>query len=198
MDNRKDKIRITDISEEMKSSYINYSMSVITARALPDAKDGLKPVQRRIIFTMHENNLHFSGKSSKSARTVGDVMGKYHPHGNISVYDALAHMVQDFSLRYPLIYGQGNFGSIDGDPVAADRYTEAKLQKIAEELVRDLEKDTVEFTDNYDGRLKEPSVLPSAIPNLLLNGTEGIAVGMATKIPPHNLSEVMDAIIYTT
>ena len=125
-------------------------------------------------------------------------MGKYHPHGNISVYDALAHMAQDFSLRYPLIYGQGNFGSIDGDPVAADRYTEAKLQKISEELVRDLEKDTVEFTDNYDGRLKEPAVLPSAIPNLLLNGTEGIAVGMATKIPPHNLSEVMDAIIYTT
>jgi DNA gyrase subunit A len=196
MDNTIDKIRIVNISDEMKKSYINYSMSVITARALPDAKDGLKPVQRRIIYTMHEDRLYFSAKYSKSSRIVGDVMGKYHPHGDISIYDALVHMAQYFSLRYPLVKGQGNFGSIDGDSPAAMRYTEAKLEKISDEIIKDIEKETVNFHDTYDGRLQEPDILPTAVPNLILNGTEGIAVGMATKIPPHNLKEVMSAIIY--
>ncbi len=189
-------IRITNIVDEMKKSYINYSMSVITARALPDAKDGLKPVHRRIIYTMHENRLYFSAKYLKSARIVGEVMGKYHPHGDLSIYDALVHMAQDFSLRYTLIKGQGNFGSIDGDSAAAMRYTEAKLEKISEEILRDIDKETVTFHETYDGRLQEPDVLPTAIPTLILNGTEGIAVGMATKIPPHNLREVMSAIIH--
>ncbi len=196
MDKLIDKIRIVDISEEMKKSYINYSMSVITARALPDAKDGLKPVQRRIIYTMHEDRLYFSAKYSKSSRIVGDVMGKSHPHGDISIYDALVHMAQYFSLRYPLIKGQGNFGSIDGDPAAAMRYTEAKLEKISDEVIKDIDKETVSLHETYDGRLQEPDILPTAIPNLILNGTEGIAVGMATKIPPHNLKEVMNAIIH--
>jgi DNA gyrase subunit A len=191
-----DRIKLIDISKEMKESYINYSMSVITARALPDAKDGLKPVQRRIIYTMHEDNLHANNKFAKSARTVGAVMGKYHPHGDLSIYDALVHMAQYFSLRYTLIHGQGNFGSIDGDSPAAMRYTEAKLEKISDEFINDIDKDTVDFIDNYDGSLKQPAVLPSAIPNLLLNGTEGIAVGMATKIPPHNLEEVMNGFIH--
>ncbi len=189
-------IKEVDVIEEMKSSYINYAMSVITARALPDARDGLKPVQRRIIYTMHEDNLHHTAKYSKSARTVGDVMGKYHPHGDMSIYDALVHMAQDFSIRYQLIDGQGNFGSIDGDSPAAMRYTEAKLAKISDEIIKDIEKETVNFQDSYDGRLKEPVVLPSAIPNLLLNGADGIAVGMATKIPPHNIEEVLSAIIF--
>jgi DNA gyrase subunit A len=184
--------------KEMEVSYLDYAMSVIVARALPDVRDGLKPVHRRILFSMHKNGLTFSAKSKKSATVVGDVLGSYHPHGDVSVYDAMVRMAQDFSMRYPLISGQGNFGSIDGDSPAAYRYTEAKMSRIADELLRDIEKNTVEFVPNYDGRLKEPTVLPAIIPNLLLNGTMGIAVGMATKIPPHNLSELMDALIYMT
>ena len=184
-----------DIGEEMKSSYIDYSMSVIVGRALPDVRDGLKPVHRRILFTMEEMGLKYNKPYKKSARIVGDVLGKYHPHGDMSVYDALVRMVQDFSLRHPLIDGQGNFGSIDGDPPAAMRYTEARLDAIADELITDIDKETVRFTANYDGSLKEPTVLPAKLPNLLINGSSGIAVGMATNIPPHNLSEVCEAVI---
>lgn len=184
------------IVTEMRESYLDYAMSVITSRALPDVRDGLKPVHRRILYSMNEIGLTASAKTKKSATIVGDVLGKYHPHGDASVYDAMVKMAQDFSMRYPLIIGQGNFGSIDGDGAAAYRYTEAKMSKIAMELLRDLEKDTVDFRPNYDNRLKEPVVLPSAVPNLLLNGTLGIAVGMATNIPPHNLGEVLDATIH--
>lgn len=187
-----------NIVKEMEVSYLDYAMSVIVQRALPDVRDGLKPVHRRILFSMHKSGLSFSAKYKKSATVVGDVLGSYHPHGDSSVYDAMVRMAQDFSMRYPTISGQGNFGSIDGDSAAAYRYTEAKMARISEELLRDIEKDTVEFVPNYDGRLKEPTVLPAVIPNLLLNGTMGIAVGMATKIPPHNLSEVMDALTYMT
>jgi len=185
----------TAISEEMRSSYINYAMSVIVARALPDVRDGLKPVQRRILYSMYKLGILPSKSFKKCARTVGDVIGKYHPHGDTSVYDALVRMAQDFSLRYPLINGQGNFGSIDGDGAAAMRYTESKLHKISWELLRELDKNTVDFTPTYDGSYMEPSVLPSAIPTLLLNGADGIAVGMATKIPPHNLGETTDALV---
>ena len=181
------------IVAEMEESYLDYAMSVIVARALPDARDGLKPVHRRILYVMHELGLRSSAKFRKSAAVVGDVMGKYHPHGDSSIYDALARMAQDFSMRHMLINGQGNFGSIDGDNPAAMRYTEAKMQKITEEMLQDIEKNTVEFRPNYDGSKKEPSVLPAKFPNLLLNGTVGIAVGMATNIPPHNLSELIDA-----
>ncbi len=187
-----------NIVKEMEVSYLDYAMSVIVARALPDVRDGLKPVHRRILFSMHKSGLSFSAKYKKSATVVGDVLGSYHPHGDSSVYDAMVRMAQDFSMRYPTISGQGNFGSIDGDGAAAYRYTEAKMARISEELLRDIEKDTVDFVSNYDGRLKEPTVLPAVIPNLLLNGTMGIAVGMATKIPPHNLGEVMDALIHMT
>ncbi|MSU73900.1 DNA gyrase subunit A [Candidatus Kaiserbacteria bacterium] len=184
------------ISTEMRESYLDYAMSVITARALPDVRDGLKPVHRRILFAMQEAGLTVSAKTRKSATVVGDVLGKYHPHGDASVYDAMVKMAQDFTMRYPLIIGQGNFGSIDGDGAAAYRYTEAKMSRLAGEMMRDIEKETVNFTANYDNTKQEPSVLPSATPNLLLNGTLGIAVGMATNIPPHNLREVGEASIH--
>jgi len=184
-----------DISEEMKSSYIDYSMSVIVGRALPDVRDGLKPVHRRVLYTMYDMGLKHNKPFKKSARIVGDVMGKYHPHGDAAIYDTLVRMAQDFSLRYPLVDGQGNFGSVDGDPPAAMRYTEARLSQIADEILGDIEKETVKFIPNYDGSLTEPSVLPAKLPNLLINGSSGIAVGMATNIPTHNLSEVCDATI---
>ncbi len=183
------------ITEEMRSSYIEYSMSVIVGRALPDVRDGLKPVHRRILYTMNDMGLKHNKPYKKSARVVGDVLGKYHPHGDMAVYDSLVRMAQSFSLRYPLIEGQGNFGSVDGDPPAAMRYTEARLSAIAEEMLGDLEKETVKFIPNYDGSLVEPVVLPAKIPNLLVNGSSGIAVGMATNIPTHNLGEVCDATI---
>ncbi|MFA6386353.1 MAG: DNA gyrase subunit A [Candidatus Paceibacterota bacterium] len=185
-----------DISREMKDSFIDYAMSVITDRALPDVRDGLKPVHRRILYAMNEMGLTSSSRFRKSAAVVGDVLGKYHPHGDVAVYDTMVNMAQDFSYRYPLIHGQGNFGSIDGDGAAAMRYTEAKMSKISSLLLLDLEKETVDFHPNYDQTRKEPTVLPTAVPSLLLNGTLGIAVGMATNIPPHNLSEVIDATIH--
>lgn len=185
-----------EISTEMKRSYLNYAMSVIVSRALPDVRDGLKPVHRRILYAMHRLGLHHSARYSKSATVVGEVLGKYHPHGDMPVYDALVRMAQDFSMRYMLVKGQGNFGSIDGDPPAAMRYTEVKLQKIAEEMLVDLDKNTVLWEDNFDAKLKEPKYLPAKLPNLLLMGAEGIAVGMATKIPPHNLSELANGIIH--
>jgi DNA gyrase subunit A len=188
-------IRPVSISEEMKRSYLDYAMSVIVARALPDARDGLKPVHRRILYSMHENGHTPDKKYVKSARVVGDVMGKYHPHGDQAIYDALVRMAQDFSMRLPLIDGQGNFGSVDGDPPAAMRYTECRLARPAMELLEDIDKDTVDFQPNYDGNEKEPVVLPARFPNLLVNGAGGIAVGMATNIPPHNLGEVVDACI---
>ena len=185
-----------DITSEMKESYLDYAMSVITSRALPDVRDGLKPVHRRILFTMHEMGLTASARFRKSAAVVGDVLGKYPPHGDAAVYDALVKLTQDFSMRYPLINGQGNFGSIDGDPPAAPRYTEAKMARLSDELLRDLEKSTVDWRPNYDATRKEPVVMPAAVPNLLLNGTLGIAVGMATNIPPHNLKEIVDATVH--
>ena len=184
------------ISSEMQQSYLDYAMTVITSRALPDVRDGLKPVHRRILFTMHQMGLSSTARFRKSAAVVGDVLGKYHPHGDSAVYDALAKMAQDFTYRYPLIIGQGNFGSVDGDAPAAMRYTEAKMEKLSGELLRDLEKDTVEWRGNYDNTRKEPVVFPSAVPALLLNGPLGIAVGMATNIPPHNLTEVSEAVIH--
>ncbi len=187
------KILPVDVVAEMKESYLAYAMSVITARALPDVRDGLKPVHRRILFAMHEMGLTSSARFRKSAAVVGDVLGKYHPHGDVAVYDSMVGMAQEFSYRYPFIFGQGNFGSIDGDNAAAMRYTEAKMSKISGELLRDLEKETVDFRPNYDQTRKEPTVFPSSVPALLLNGTLGIAVGMATNIPPHNLSEVLEA-----
>lgn len=190
------KIVPRNIVDEMKESYIDYAMSVIISRAIPDARDGLKPVQRRILMVMHQDNLTHNARFKKSATVVGDTLSKFHPHGDMAVYDAMARLAQDFSLRYPLVDGQGNWGSIDGDPPAAHRYTEARMTAIAEEILKDIEKDTVDFTPNYDGRLLEPKVLPAAIPQLLLNGTLGIAVGMATNIPPHNLAEVMDATVH--
>jgi DNA gyrase subunit A len=182
-----------NIEEEMKSSYIDYSMSVIVSRALPDVRDGLKPVHRRVLYGMSTLGMAAGSPHKKSASVVGEVLGKYHPHGDSAIYDTLVRMAQGFSLRYPLVDGQGNFGSVDGDSAAAMRYTEARMTRIAEEMLRDLGKETVDFTDNFDGSLQEPEVMPSAIPNLLVNGTDGIAVGMATKIPPHNLGEVIDA-----
>ena len=179
----------------MRSAYIDYAMSVIVARALPDVRDGLKPVHRRILYTMHEMGLRSTSAYRKCAGVVGDALAKYHPHGDVALYDALVRMAQDFSLRYPLVDGQGNFGSIDGDPAAAYRYTEARLAAISDEMLADIEKETVDLVDNYDGRLREPTVLPARLPNLLINGSSGIAVGMATNIPPHNLSEVCDAVI---
>jgi DNA gyrase subunit A len=190
-----EKIIPISLEEEMKSSYIDYSMSVIVARALPDVRDGLKPVHRRVLFGMHELGMSFNKPYKKSARIVGEVLGKYHPHGDSAVYDTMVRMVQDFSLRYPLIDGQGNFGSVDGDSPAAMRYTEARLARIADEMLRDLDKNTVDFTSNFDDSLQEPTVLPSYLPNLLVNGSSGIAVGMATNIPPHNLGEVVDGLV---
>lgn len=184
------------ITGEMRSSYLDYAMSVITSRALPDARDGMKPVHRRILYAMGEIGLSPSAKTKKSATVVGDVLGKYHPHGDVAVYDAMVKLAQEFSTRYPLVIGQGNFGSVDGDPPAAMRYTEAKMSRIGASMLTDLEKDTVNWNPNYDGTLKEPGVLPAAAPNLLLNGTLGIAVGMATNIPPHNLREVVDATVH--
>src|SRR6201993_3467183 len=188
-------IQPVNIEDEMRKSYLDYSMSVIIGRALPDVRDGLKPVHRRILYTMQQMGLPPNRATRKCARIVGDVMGKYHPHGNLSVYDALVRLAQDWSMRYPLIFGQGNFGSVDGDPPAADRYTEAKLAAVSTALLEDLDKDTVDFRPNYDGSEVEPDVLPTRIPNLLINGSDGIAVGMATKIPPHNLTEIVDATI---
>lgn len=184
------------IVNEMKEAYLDYAMSVITSRALPDVRDGLKPVHRRILFSMHEMGLTAGARFRKSAAVVGEVLGKYHPHGDSSVYDAMVKMAQEFGFRYPLVLGQGNFGSIDGDAAAAMRYTEAKMSRISGELLRDIQKDTVDFADNYDGTRREPVVLPAAVPGLLLNGTLGIAVGMATNIPPHNLTEVIDATVH--
>ena len=200
MDERHDgkhdgKIIERDINEEMQTAYIDYAMSVIVQRALPDARDGLKPVHRRILYTMHQDGLTMDKPYRKSATTVGDVLGRYHPHGDASVYDAMVRLAQDFSMRYPLIDGHGNFGSIDGDPAAAYRYTEARLSRIAESMMEDIEKNTVDFMPNFDDRLQEPTVLPATIPALLVNGSSGIAVGMATNIPPHNLSEVIDGIV---
>ncbi|MBP3388498.1 MAG: DNA gyrase subunit A, partial [Clostridia bacterium] len=188
------KVIEVDLEKEMKKSFLEYSMSVIVARALPDVRDGLKPVHRRILYTMHENSLTPDKAYRKCADTVGAVLGRYHPHGDASVYDAMVRLAQDFSLRYPLIDGHGNFGSIDGDPAAAYRYTESRMNKMAMDMLVDIDKDTVDFDPNYDDRLKEPRVLPSRFPNLLVNGSVGIAVGMATNIPPHNLCEVVDAI----
>ena len=185
---------VRDINDEMESAFIDYSMSVITQRALPDVRDGLKPVHRRILYTMHERGNDPSHPTRKSADTVGAVLGSYHPHGDASVYDAMVRLAQDFSMRYPLVDGQGNFGSVDGDPPAAYRYTEARMSKLAVELLRDIDKDTVDFVPNFDESKQEPSVLPCRVPNLLVNGSTGIAVGMATNIPPHNLREVIDAI----
>jgi len=190
-----DKIIPVALEEEMKSSYIDYAMSVIVSRALPDVRDGLKPVHRRVLYGMYELGVTFNKPYKKSARIVGEVLGKYHPHGDSAVYETLVRMAQDFSLRYPLIDGQGNFGSIDGDSPAAMRYTEARLARIAEEMLRDIDKNTIDFVPNFDDTLKEPTVLPSYLPNLLINGASGIAVGMATNIPPHNLNDVIDALV---
>ncbi len=184
-----------DIVDEMKESYLNYSMSVIVARALPDVRDGLKPVHRRILYGMNDLGLHWNRGYKKSARIVGDVLGKYHPHGDSSVYDALVRMAQNFAMRYPLVDGQGNFGSVDGDNAAAMRYTEARMTRMGSEMLRDLDKETVGWAPNFDGSLEEPQILPTVVPSLLVNGSEGIAVGMATKIPPHNLTEIVDALV---
>src|SRR3954471_15563771 len=194
--NNRERILPRLIDDEIKESFINYSMSVIVSRALPDVRDGLKPVHRRVLYSMFENNLTPGRPYKKCATVVGDVLGKYHPHGDSSVYDALVRMVQEFSLRYPLIDGQGNFGSIDGDSAAAYRYTEARLMPSAMEMLADIDKNTVDFAPNYDDRLQEPTVLPSGIPNLIVNGSTGIAVGMATNIPPHNLRETIAAVLH--
>ncbi len=183
------------LEEEMQKSYMDYAMSVIIGRALPDARDGLKPVHRRVLHAMNELSNDWNKPFKKSARIVGDVIGKYHPHGDVAVYDTLVRMAQDFSLRYPLVDGQGNFGSIDGDPPAAMRYTEVRMARLAHELLADIDKQTVDFAPNYDGSLSEPVILPARVPNLLINGSSGIAVGMATNIPPHNLKEVIEATI---
>jgi len=189
------KVVSTPIEEEMKRSYIDYSMSVIVSRALPDVRDGLKPVQRRIIYAMNELGVRHDKPHKKAARLVGETMGKYHPHGDMAIYDSLVRMAQPFNMRYPLVDGHGNFGSIDGDSAAAMRYTEARLTPLAEELLVDLERETVDFMPNFDDTLKEPVVLPARVPNLLINGSAGIAVGMATNIPPHNLGEVIDGLL---
>src|SRR5215470_2175174 len=186
---------LLNIEDDMRQSYLDYAMSVNIGRALPIISDGLKPVHRRILYAMFRAGLLANRRYVKCARVVGDVLGQYHPHGEVSIYDALVRMGQTFSMRYPLVDAQGNFGSVDGDPPAAMRYTECKLTRIAEELLADIDKDTVDFTDNYDASTKEPTALPTRIPNLLINGSDGIAVGMATKVPPHNLTEVVDACI---
>ncbi|MBM3590161.1 MAG: DNA gyrase subunit A, partial [Alphaproteobacteria bacterium] len=188
-------IQSVSLVGEMRKSYLDYAMSVIVSRAIPDACDGLKPVHRRILYAMYEGSYDFNKPFKKSARIVGEVMGKYHPHGDSAIYESLVRMAQDFSMRVPLIDGQGNFGSIDDDPPAAMRYTESRLEKISHTMLDDLDKDTVDFVPNYDGNEKEPKVLPARFPNLLVNGSGGIAVGMATNIPPHNLGEVIDACI---
>ncbi|MGH2401208.1 MAG: DNA gyrase subunit A, partial [Candidatus Limnocylindria bacterium] len=187
-------VRTVAIEDEMRTAYIDYAMSVIVARALPDVRDGLKPVHRRILYTMHEMGLRSTAAYRKCAGVVGEAMAKYHPHGDLALYETLVRMAQDFSLRYPLVDGQGNFGSVDGDPPAAMRYTEARMASITDEMLADIEKETVDFVENYDGRLRQPTVLPSKLPNLLVNGSSGIAVGMATNIPPHHLNEICAAI----
>jgi len=188
---------IRPIESEMKRAFIDYSMSVIMSRALPDVRDGLKPVHRRILYAMNDMGLASNRSYKKSARVVGEVLGKYHPHGDQAVYDSMVRMAQDFSLRYPLVDGQGNWGSVDGDSAAAMRYTETRMSKISSLMLQDIEKETVEWTDNFDGSLKEPVMLPAVLPNLLINGASGIAVGMATNMPPHNITEVTDGIIKT-
>ncbi len=188
-------VRLASIENEMRTSYLDYAMSVIVQRALPDARDGLKPVQRRVLYAMHEMGMRSTARYRKSAGIVGEVLKNYHPHSDTAAYDTLVRMAQDFQLRYPLVDGQGNFGSVDGDSAAAMRYTEARLAAIADELLADIDKRTVDYQPNYDASLQEPKVLPSRLPNLLLNGSSGIAVGMATNIPPHNLSELCDAIV---
>ena len=190
------KIRPIRIEDEMKASYLDYAMSVIVSRALPDVRDGLKPVQRRILYAMHDQGMRPTSSYKKSARLVGEVLGKYHPHGDQSVYDAQVRMAQTFSLRYPLVDGQGNYGSVDGDPPAAMRYTECRLSSITEMMLGDIDRDTVDWGDNFDQSLKEPTVLPARLPALLVNGASGIAVGMATNIPPHNVTEICDAIVH--
>ena len=189
------KINEINITEEMRTSFLDYAMSVIVSRALPDVRDGLKPVQRRVLYSMNDLGISADKPHKKSARIVGDVIGKYHPHGDSAVYETMVRMAQDFNLRYPLVDGHGNFGSIDGDGAAAMRYTEARMSKIAMELMRIINKDTIDYQDNYDGQEKEPVVLPSRFPNLLVNGTTGIAVGMATNMAPHQLGEVIDGVI---
>ena len=191
-----EKIENREITKELQESYLDYAMSVIVSRALPDVRDGLKPVHRRILWGMWESGVTAGTKMRKSANIVGEVMGKYHPHGDVAIYDTMVRLAQDFSLRYPLIQGQGNFGSIDGDNAAAMRYTESRLSKISEEMLSDIEKETVDWRPNYDGSRQEPKFLPAKLPNLLINGSMGIAVGMATNIPPHNLGEVIDATVY--
>src|SRR5918992_6118510 len=186
-----------EIEEELQRSYLDYAMSVIVGRALPSALDGLKPVHRRILYSMYEGGMRATAKHRKAAAAVGDVMKKYHPHGDTAIYDALVRMAQPWAIRYPLIDGHGNFGSVDGDPPAHMRYTEARLSSMATEMLRDIEEDTVDFVDNYDGEEREPLVLPSRFPNLLVNGSAGIAVGMATNVPPHNLVEMCNAVIAT-
>ncbi|MEO0868030.1 MAG: DNA gyrase subunit A, partial [Cyanobacteria bacterium J06642_11] len=196
MSNPQDRIVSTDLRNEMSRSYLEYAMSVIVGRALPDARDGLKPVHRRILYAMHELGLTADRPFRKCARVVGEVLGKYHPHGDTAVYDALVRMAQDFSMRAPLISGHGNFGSIDNDPPAAMRYTESRLHALTSAaLLQDIESETVDFADNFDGSQQEPTVMPARIPQLLLNGSSGIAVGMATNIPPHNLGELVDGVI---
>jgi DNA gyrase subunit A len=187
--------QIVNIEDEMKKSYLEYSMSVIVGRALPDVRDGLKPVHRRVLYAMHEMGNYYNRPYKKSARVVGDVIGKYHPHGDAAVYDTIVRLAQDFSMRYPLVDGQGNFGSVDGDPPAAMRYTEVRMTGMAQDFLADIDKETVDFMPNYDGSLSEPLILPTSIPNLLVNGSSGIAVGMATNIPPHSLSEICNAVI---
>ena len=189
------RIETRELEQEMRSSFLDYAMSVIVSRALPDVRDGLKPVHRRVLYGMHEDGLQPNRPYKKSAATVGNVMGRYHPHGDSAIYDTLVRMAQPFSLRYPLVDGQGNFGSVDGDPAAAMRYTEARLSRMATEMLRDIDADTVDFVPNYDESRREPTVLPSRFPNLLVNGSSGIAVGMATNIPPHHLGEAVDAVV---
>src|SRR5579871_3918102 len=191
-----ERVSPVNIEEEMRSSYLDYAMSVIVQRALPDVRDGLKPVHRRILYAMNEMGLTAGARYRKSSAVVGDVLGKYHPHGDVAVYDTLVRLAQDFTMRYRLVDGQGNFGSVDGDSAAAMRYTEARMTAIAEELLTDIDRDTVDWMPNYDGTREEPKVLPGKLPNLLLNGASGIAVGMATNIPPHNLTELCDGLIY--
>src|SRR5215204_469668 len=189
------RIEPRELEQEMRSSFLDYAMSVIVSRALPDVRDGLKPVHRRVLYGMHEAGMQPNRPYKKCARVVGDVMGSYHPHGDVAIYDTLVRMAQPFSLRYPLVDGQGNFGNLDDDPAAAMRYTECRLSRIATEMLRDIDADTVDFGPNYDESRREPQVLPARFPNLLVNGSAGIAVGMATNIPPHRLSEVVDAVV---
>lgn len=195
VDNNRPQVQEINLGQEMRTSFLDYAMSVIVSRALPDVRDGMKPVHRRILYALNDQGMTADKAYKKSARIVGDVIGKYHPHGDSAVYEAMVRMAQDFSYRYMLVDGHGNFGSVDGDPPAAMRYTEARMSKISMELIRDINKDTIDFADNYDGSEREPVVLPARFPNLLVNGASGIAVGMATNIPPHNLGEVIDAIL---